>query len=86
MNAQEARKLANENGFDQRLEKEIKKVERKIKDACEYGRNSTCFGMLDQYKNPIDFEVKKHFKKLGYTFKPTGYVGGVYQHTEDICW
>ena len=46
MNAQEARKLANKNGFDQRLEKEIKKIERDIKSACKYGRNSTCFGML----------------------------------------
>ncbi len=31
-------------------------------------------------------EVKERFLKAGYIIKPTGYIGGVYQTTEDIMW
>ena len=31
-------------------------------------------------------EVKAEFKKHGYIFKPTGYINGVWQDSEDICW
>ena len=86
MDAREAKRLSEKNGHKKEFEKRIRQVEREIKDACEYGHTSTCWGMLDQYKNPIDFEVKEHFRKLGYKFRPTGYSGGVWQHTEDIYW
>ena len=44
---------------------------------------------LDPYKYLLDdyaSEVKLKFIKAGYTIKPTGYIGGVWQLTEDICW
>lgn len=31
-------------------------------------------------------EIKKRFRDAGYVIKPTGYIGGVWQLTEDICW
>ena len=31
-------------------------------------------------------EIKAKFKQAGYIIKPTGYIGGVWQLTEDICW
>ena len=31
-------------------------------------------------------EIKKRFQKAGYIIKPTGYIGGVWQLTEDIMW
>lgn len=31
-------------------------------------------------------EVRERFRKAGYIIKPTGYIGGVWQLTEDICW
>lgn len=31
-------------------------------------------------------EIKKRFQKAGYIIKPTGYIGGVWQLTEDIYW
>ena len=31
-------------------------------------------------------EVKAKFKAAGYVIKPTGYIGGVWQLTEDIRW
>lgn len=86
MNAQEARKIANKNGYQEKLEKKINQIERDIQNACERGSTSTCFGYLDEYKDNIERDAKEHFKKLGYTFKPTGYIQGVYQVTESICW
>ena len=43
----------------------------------------------DSYKYRFDDyqeEIKKKFKQAGYIIKPTGYIGGVWQLTEDICW
>ena len=31
-------------------------------------------------------EIKAKFKQAGYIIKPTGYICGVWQLTEDICW
>lgn len=31
-------------------------------------------------------EVRERFRKAGYKIKPTGYIGGVWQLTEDIMW
>ena len=36
----------------------------------------------DNYKD----EVKQVFIANGYKIKPTGYIGGVWQHTETIMW
>lgn len=85
MNADEARRLTDKNS-DGRLQERIEIVERRVLRACERGCNSICLGSLDQYKNPIEFEVKEHFRKQGYKFRPTGYSGGVWQHTEDMYW
>ena len=31
-------------------------------------------------------EVATRFRAAGYTIKPTGYIGGVWQRTQDIIW
>lgn len=31
-------------------------------------------------------EVREKFRAAGYIVRPTGYIGGVWQQTEDICW
>jgi hypothetical protein len=84
MNAAEARKLSNKNGFAKKVNEEIERVERQVKRACEYGRNDICFGCPKN--SPVKAEVKLHFRKLGYKFRPTGYNGGVWQETEDMYW
>lgn len=46
-------------------------------------------GAYDTYKYRFDdyqTEIKERFRKAGYIIKPTGYIGGVWQLTEDICW
>lgn len=65
------------------FEKACKSVMKKISEANEAGRRDTCF-------NPYPYEqydaVKAEFQKNGYTFKPTGRIGGVWQDSEQICW
>ena len=69
----------NKGDFDRACES----VLRDIKKAQEAGRRDTCF-------NPHPYEqydaVKREFEHHGYTFRPTGYIGGVWQRTEHICW
>lgn len=46
-------------------------------------------GCYDSYKYHFDDyadDIRKKFRDAGYTIKPTGYIGGVWQLTEDICW
>lgn len=73
--------LKNEN-YKIEFETAVNRVMRQIEYASEKGYRSTCF-------NPSCYwyeDVKELFKKQGYTFKPTGYIGGVWQRTEEICW
>ena len=45
--------------------------------------------VYDSYKYRFDDyvdEVKAKFRQAGYVIKPTGYIGGVWQLTEDIMW
>ena len=34
----------------------------------------------------VEDDLKQILKRKGYWFKPTGYIGGVWQRTEEICW
>jgi hypothetical protein len=53
-----------------------------IERAKSDGRTHACFNVNRMYEN----EIKQMFMAEGYTFKPTGYCGGVWQLSEDICW
>ena len=86
MDVNEARKISMENGFEKKVEREIQNVENRIKRAAENGQTSTCAFNCDADKSDVEFEAKKYFLKRGFSFKPTGYCGGVWQRTEDICW
>ena len=43
-------------------------------DGCKY--------KFDDYAS----EIKAKFTQAGYIIKPTGYIGGDWQLSEDICW
>lgn len=87
--------ITNSNIHDKGIEVGVASVMRAIEKAAAEGRRSTCFhpkaywyttdSGLETFQR-FDDEIKAMFKKQGYTFKPTGYVGGVWQRTEDICW
>lgn len=83
----EAREIANKNGFEEKVQKKIEDLEERIRRASANGFTSVCaFGNLDHNKSDVDLEVKRRFQKQGFHFKRTGMVGGVPQDTEDICW
>ena len=89
--ASEIREQTPSEGFDKAVASVIRDIERASKE----GRRSTCFNPPAHWyttKDGIrtfiryDDEVKELFKAKGYTFRPTGYIGGVWQLTEEICW
>lgn len=69
----------NKDGF----EKAVQSVVRSIQRASEQGYRKTCFNPSD---NRYYDAVKKEFLKNGYWFTPTGYIGGVWQRSENINW
>ena len=65
------------------FEKSCESVMRAIEKANAAGLRDCCFNPyhIAQYD-----AVKAEFIKHGYTFKPTGIIGGVRQDSEQICW
>lgn len=65
------------------FEKACDSVMRAIEKASAGGKRDCAFKPhpSDQYH-----AVRAEFEKHGYRFRPTGYIGGVWQHTEEICW
>ena len=72
-------KQQNKGDFDRACESVLREIEK----AQKIGRRDACFDPrpCEQYD-----AVKREFERHGYTFRPTGYIGGVWQHTEHICW
>lgn len=76
---------------DSRAEKASKIIEninRDIKRASEKGLHECYFACSkDNYSQaPFYEEVRERFESYGDRIKPTGYIGGVWQHTEHIEW
>ena len=94
--ANELREITENNdvyakGYQQAVESVMKAIENASKD----GKRKTCFNPSAYWyvtKDGVrtfmkfDDEVKEAFKRHGYRFEPTGYIGGVWQRTENICW
>jgi hypothetical protein len=64
------------------VEEQVSWVVKSIESAKSLGRTHTCFSVRPSYQQ----EIKRMFLNQGYSFKPTGYCGGVWQLSEDICW
>lgn len=94
--AREMQERATRNDhYKKGYERAVESVMRAIEKASQNGYRKTCFNpSVYWYETEygirtfmsFDNEVKKEFKKHGYWFEPTGYVGGVWQRTENICW
>lgn len=74
--------LKRSSEFDEKVKREIEWQNERINKAIKEGKNYTSFVISVE----VEDYIKEMYKKQGYTFKPTGYVGGVWQRTEDICW
>lgn len=70
----------NQDAFN----KDVLSVLRAIEKASANGDRQTTFNPPSGYR--FYDAVKDEFLKKGYSFKPTGYIGGVWQHSERICW
>lgn len=73
------RQQKNRYDFDHACESVLRAIER----AQQEGRRDTCFDPRpsEQYD-----AVKREFELHGYRFRPTGFIGGIWQRTEHICW
>ena len=95
-NAWEMKDISTKNKhYEEGYKQAVESVMKSIENASERGYRKTCFcSSTYWYKNEdgidcfinFDEEVKAEFIRHGYSFRPTGYIGGVWQHTEDICW
>lgn len=69
----------------------VLRTKKNIQDANNEGLNSIVFngiiydGVTKQYFD-FEFELEKLLKKYGFRIQNTGYIGGVWQKTKDICW
>lgn len=66
--------------FQKGVNSVLREIE-KAKAAGKYQCNFWPYCKGDHYDS-----IKALFQKYGYTFRPTGYIGGVWQDTENICW
>ena len=68
----------------------MKWLEYYIKEANERGMNRVCLSPTWHTVNGVTIHVEDELKAIlqrhGFRIKPTGYIGGVWQRTEDICW
>ena len=95
-NANELREISTKNEhYEKGYKQAVESVMRSIEEASKNGRRKTCFNPMAYWYETeygtrtfmnFDDEVKEEFKKHGYRFEPTGYIGGVWQRTENICW
>lgn len=74
--------LSQNDKYIKEMKKEITEINRRIKESKDIGLSCTFFPARAEYED----DLKRLYKDKGYTFKPTGYIGGVWQETEEICW
>ena len=95
-NANEMMENATKNKhYEVGYKRAVESVMRAIEKASTEGRRKTCFNPSAYWYETesgvrtfmtFEDEVKSEFQKHGYRFEPTGYIGGVWQRTENICW
>lgn len=74
------------NARAERIAKIEKRIDDKIRSAVERGESCTYFPCDKDSDKDVYDEIRRKYERAGYKIKPTGYIGGVWQLTEDICW
>ena len=82
INIPHASEIQKTDEHDEELNKHIQKVLKDIERRNAEGLSYAPFAVDYRYEK----EVKQLFLAKGYRFEPTGYIGGVWQLTEDIHW
>ena len=68
--------------YKKEMSKQITRINSSIQRAKEKGLVNTCFCGYGAYET----DLKMMYRSKGYYFKPTGYIGGDWQLSEEICW
>lgn len=74
------------NARAERISKIEKRIDDKIRNAVQRGESCTYFYCDKDADKDVYDEIRSNYERAGYKIKPTGYIGGVWQLTEDICW
>lgn len=74
------------NARANRIAKIEKKIDDRIQMAMSRGETSTYFPCDKDGDKGVYDEIRNKYEEAGYIIKPTGYIGGVWQLSEDICW
>ena len=62
------------------------KIDRRIQSAVTNGQTECYFPCDKDSDKDVYDEIRSKYERAGYKIKPTGYIGGVWQLTEHICW
>lgn len=62
----------------------VKRIDENIIKARDKGYTRAHFAI--RTTNKYYDEIRNEYERHGYKIKPTGYIQGVWQITEDICW
>jgi hypothetical protein len=73
----------NNKTYKEIIERGIQNINKRIEEAKQKGLTHTSFVSFDY---TYEKEFQKIYESKGYTFRPTGIVGGVYQDCKEICW
>lgn len=79
--AEETRKTTAES---EELKRKIAEINKRIQNAKEHGERRCYFCCA--WCDDLDHVLREMYAAKGYRFCPTGYIGGVWQSTTDICW
>ena len=74
------------NARAEKIAKIEKRIDDKIRSAVERGESCAYFPCDKDSDKDVYDEIRSKYERAGYKIKPTGYIGGVWQLTEDICW
>ena len=69
-----------------RIDEVCKRVDRQIERAINNKRNICLFDCDMDADTDVYYEVRRMYEAEGYKIVPTGYNGGVWQRSENICW
>lgn len=73
---------------EEKVSRIIERINGDIKRAAKEGRHECFFDCSKNSRSQAPFyqEARERFERCGYRIKPTGYIGGVWQRTENIEW
>lgn len=90
ISAKEAKQSVMQTDYSVALETCKQRTEKDIRNAISKGYTKVCYryscASIKGVWYDCDKDMREWLLSFGYHFEPTGYIGGVWQRTEEICW